>query len=138
MSSESNKEIVCRFINEYQTNKREEIADELIADDFFDHSALPGISPDKSGLKQLFNMLWNAFDGFRAEIYDQIAEGEKVTTRKTFFGTHTGEFMGIAATDRPIELGVIDILTIKNGQIAEHWCQVNLAGLIGQITGRYF
>ena len=58
----------------------------------------------------------------------------KCVTRKTFYGKHTGEFMGIGATNRPVELGVIDILRIKDGQLVEHWCQVDFAGLMNQIT----
>ena len=134
MSTETNKEIVRRFINEYQTKARENVADELIADDFVDHSALPGFTPDKKGLKDLFNMLRAAFHGFRAEIYEQIAEGDKVVTRKSFFGIHNGEFFGVAPTGRPIHIDVIDILTIKNGQIADHRCEVDLAGLMAQIN----
>lgn len=134
MSTQDNKEIVCRFINEYQTNKRVEIADELLADDFVDHSALPGFTPDKQGIINLFNMLWSAFDGFRAEIYDQVAEGDKVVTRKSFFGEHTGEFFGVPATGRPIHIDVIDILTVRDGQIWDHWCQVDFAGLMQQIS----
>jgi predicted ester cyclase len=134
MSVEANKAIVRRFIEKYQTNGREEIADELLADNFFDHSALPGFSPDREGVKELFKMLHGAFDGFRAEIFEQVAENDKVVTRKTFYGKHTGEFMGIGATNCPIELGVIDILRIKDGQLVEHWCQVDFAGLMNQIT----
>ena len=44
---EENKAIVCRFINEYQNDHREEAAEELIAADFYDHSALPIFTPDK-------------------------------------------------------------------------------------------
>jgi predicted ester cyclase len=106
----------------------------LLASDFIDHSALPGFTPDKEGVKQLFRVLRGAFGGFRAEIYYQLAEGDKVVTRKSFFGSHTGEFMGIASSGRPVEIGVIDILTIRNGQLAEHWCQVDLAGLMQQIS----
>lgn len=134
MSVEANKAVVRRFIEEYQTNGREDIAEELLADDFIDHSALPGFSPDREGVKQLFKMLRGAFGGFRAEIFEQVAENDKVVTRKTFYGKHTGEFMGIGATNRPIELGVIDILRIKDGQLVEHWCQVDFAGLMNQIT----
>jgi predicted ester cyclase len=134
MSAESNKRVVQRFVNEYQTNGREEIADELLAENFFDHSALPGFSPDKEGVKQLFKMLRGAFDEFRAEIFEQVAEADKVVTRKAFYGRHTGDFMGIGATNRPVEIAVIDILKIADGQIVEHWCQVDFAGLMHQIT----
>jgi predicted ester cyclase len=129
-----NKEIVLRFINEYQTGAREEVADELLAEDFVDYSALPGLTPDKEGVKNLFKMLRGAFSGFRAEVYEQVAEGDKVVTRKSFFGEHTGEFFGAAPTGRPIHIDVIDILTVKNGQLAEHWCQVDFAGLMQQIS----
>ena len=134
MSLEANKAVVRRFIEEYQTNGREDIAEELLAGDFIDHSALPGFPPDREGVKQLFKMLRGAFDGFRAEIFEQVAENDKVVTRKTFYGNHTGDFMGIPATMRPIEIGVIVILTIRDGQLVEHWCQVDFAGLMNQIT----
>ena len=134
MSTEENKLVVRRFIEEYQSNGREDVALELLADDFIDRSAFEGFSPDKNGVIQLFTVLRNAFSEFRAEIQDQVAEGDKVVTRKTFYGKHTGDFMGISPTNRPIEIGVIDILRVKNGQLAEHWCQLDFAGLMQQIT----
>lgn len=132
--SEENKAVVQRFINEYQTEGRMEVALELLADDFVDHSALPGFSPDKEGVINVIEMLRGAFDGLRVEIHDQVADDRKVVTRKTFRGTHTGEFFGVPPTNRPIEFGVIDILTVSNGQLKEHWCEVDFAGLMSQIN----
>jgi len=132
--SEANKAVVRRFINEYQTAGRIEVARELLADDFVDHSALPGFSPDKRGVINVIEMLRCAFGGLHVEIHDQVADDEKVVTRKTFRGTHTGEFFGVPPTGRPIEFGVIDILAVAGGQLKEHWCQVDFAGLMGQIT----
>lgn len=136
MSTEENKAVVQRFINEYQTGGHLEIARELLADDFVDHSALPGFSSDKEGVINVIEMLRSAFGGLRVEIHDQVADEEKVVTRKTFHGTHTGEFFGVPPTNRPIALGVIDILSVSNGQLKEHWCQVDFAGLMNQITGQ--
>ncbi len=115
--SEENKSIVQRFINEFQTNGREEIALEILAENFVDHSAIPPFTPDRNGVFQLFRMLRSAFSEFRAEIQDQLADGDKVVTRKTLHGVHTGEFFGIAATKNPIKLGVIDILRLKERSI---------------------
>lgn len=134
ISTAENKALVRHFINEFQTNGRETVARELLADNFVDHSAIPPFSPDKEGVIQLFTMLRGAFSEFRAEIFEQVAEDDKVATRKTFYGRHTGEFFGIPATDRPIQLGVIDILRVSEGRLVEHWCQVDLAGLMNQIT----
>jgi predicted ester cyclase len=55
------------------------------------------------------------------EIHDQIAEGDKVTTRKTITGTHTGPLMGIAPTNKLIRIEVIDIVKLRNGKYLEHW-----------------
>jgi predicted ester cyclase len=62
-----------------------------------------------------------------------LADGDLVATRKTFRGTHTGEFMGIPPTGRDIELGVIDIVRYRDGRIVEHWSQVDQLGLLQQL-----
>lgn len=134
MQTETNKTIVRRFIDEFQTDGREEVALEILAENFVDRSAIPPFSPDGNGVIQLFRMLRGAFSEFRAEIQDQFAEGDKVVTRKTFYGTHTGEFFGVPASDRPVQIGVIDILRLENGKFVEHWNQVDFAGLMRQIT----
>ncbi len=134
MIAEENKALVRCFVEEYQSTGNEDVALEILADNFVDHSAIPPFTPDRDGVLQLMRMLRNAFSEFRGEIHDQVAEGEKVVTRKTFYGNHTGEFFGILPTNRPIQLGVIDILRIANGKFVEHWCQVDLAGLMQQIT----
>lgn len=134
MSTETNKAIVQRFINEFQNAKREETALELLADNFIDRSPIGDFSPDKDGVIRMHAMLHQAFSGLNAEIHDQIAESDRVATRKTFRGTHSDEFMGVPATGRAVEIGVIDVLRLEGGQIIEHWCQVDFAGLMGQIT----
>ena len=133
MQSE-NKQIVQRFIKEFQNEGREEVALEILAETFVDHSTIPPFTPDRGGVIELFRSLRAAFSDFRAEIHDQIAENDKVVTRKTFHGTHTGEFFGIAPTMRAVEFGVIDILRLENGKFVEHRCEVDFAGLIRQIT----
>ena len=134
MSIETNKAVVQRFIREFQNEKKQETAVELLADNFIDRSPIGEFSPDKEGVIQMHAMLHSAFSDLKAEIHDQIGEDGRVATRKTFRGVHTGNFMGIPATGRPVEIGVIDILRIENGKIAEHWCQVDFAGLMGQLT----
>jgi steroid delta-isomerase-like uncharacterized protein len=68
----------------------------------------------------LFGYLRSAFPDLRVRIDEQVAEDRKVVTRKTFEGTHRGEFMGVPPTGRPIAWEVIDILTLKDGRISEH------------------
>jgi predicted ester cyclase len=66
-------------------------------------------------------------------IHDQIAEGDKVVTRKVFHGTHRGELMGIPPTGREVQIEVIDIVRVEGGQIVEHWNVVDRRGLLQQL-----
>jgi steroid delta-isomerase-like uncharacterized protein len=130
---EEDKTLVRRLVDEAQSRGNLEVVDEILAEDFVNHSAFPGFSPDREGVKQLFVALRAAFEDFHATIHQQVAEGGKVVTRKTFHGTHRGEFMGVPATGRQVEINVIDILYVEGGRITDHWTQVDLLGLMQQL-----
>jgi len=128
-----NKALVLRLIEEAQVRGNLAAVDEILADDFIDHSPFPGVPPTRDGVKMLFAGLRAAFPDLRVEVGEQIAEGEKVATRKTFRGTHRGDFMGIPATDRPVSFEVIDILTCRVGRITEHRVVFDQLGLLKQL-----
>lgn len=66
---------------------------------------------------------------------DQIlAEGDLVAARQTWTGTHDGEFAGVAATGRSVTFTSTAVLRIRGGMIAAAWDQVDVAGLMGQLT----
>ena len=46
------------------------------------------------------NVLRPAFPDLAVVIYEQVAEGDLVTTRKAITGTHTGPLLGIPPTGR--------------------------------------
>jgi predicted ester cyclase len=133
MSADQNKEIVRRFVDEYQTRASEAAFAELLDPDVLDHSRPPGIAPGAGGVRQQFDGFRAAFPDFRAEILDQVAEADKVVTYKVFHGTHEGELWGIPPTGRQVEIAVIDIVRIRDGRIAEHWNVVDQLGLMRQL-----
>ncbi len=126
-----NKAVVRRYVEEYQTGGREAVAAELVAADFIHHSgpAWTRTSTGREWATKFVTMLQAAFPDIESVIHDQIAEGDMVVTRKTFRGTHVGDFMGIPATGKPVVIDAIDILRIADGQLAEHWTLVDMLGL---------
>ncbi|HMF03374.1 MAG TPA: ester cyclase [Acidimicrobiia bacterium] len=128
-----NKAIVRRFVEEYQSQGDETVADEILADDFVDHSPFGPFPPDREGVKQLFAALRRAFSDLHAVVQDQAAEGDKVWTRKTFHGTNDGEFMGMPPTGKKVSFDVIDILRLRDRQFVEHWNVVDNLGLMQQL-----
>jgi steroid delta-isomerase-like uncharacterized protein len=133
MNEQRNKQVVRRFVDEYQTDASEQALAELLHPQVVDHSRPPGIAEGAEGVRQQFEGFRAAFPDFRATILDQIAEGDKVVTRKVFHGTHEGELMGIPATGRAVEIHLIDIVRIEDGRIVEHWNVVDLLGLMRQL-----
>lgn len=66
-------------------------------------------------------------------IEDEIAEGDRVTTRFTIHGTHQGELMGIPATGKQVNLGGIHIARVAGGKIVERWYESDMMGVMVQL-----
>ena len=119
---ERNKAVVIRFNKEVIERGSLIAFHELMAPDFVNRTAPAGVSSGADGMLHMLNdVLRPALPDLTVEIHDQIAEGDKVTTRKTLRGTHKGEFLGIAPTGRSVAIEVIDIVRVQDGRYAEHW-----------------
>jgi len=95
---------------------------DCVADDFVEHEEMPGLEPSKEGVKQLFNMYRAAFPDLRMEAEDVFASGDKVVARVRATGTHRGDFMGMPATGRSVDVQLIDIIRFGDDGLAhEHW-----------------
>jgi steroid delta-isomerase-like uncharacterized protein len=76
-----------------------------------------------------------AVPDLHAQVHDMLADGDKVVTRKTFHGTHTGEFIGLPATGNAISVDVIDIVRVRDGKFVEHWNVLDTLALMRQMGG---
>jgi steroid delta-isomerase-like uncharacterized protein len=130
---DANSNLVNRMIEEIQNRKNIELVDEIFAEDFLNHTPLQGISNDRVGMRQLFSMTYDAFPDGVVLVEDQVSSDNKVWTRKSFSGTHTGPLRGITATGSKVSYRVIDILKISDGKITEHWSLVDQLSLLRQI-----
>ena len=81
-------------------------------------------------MRKLFAALWAAFPDLQATIHDQVAEGDKVVTRKKLSGTHDGPFMGLRPTGNRVSFEVIEILRLAEGKVLERWCVVDQLALL--------
>jgi predicted ester cyclase len=50
-----------------------------------------------------------------------VAEGDTVSVRMTFTGTHEGDMHGVPPTGEEIEIQVMAMYRIEEGQLAEGW-----------------
>src|SRR5262245_18813841 len=114
------------------TRRRLHVLDELVAPAFVGHDPA-GAMIDCEGNRDPVLMFHHGFADLVVRIDDQVAENDRVTTRWTATGTHTGEFAGIAASWRAVTISGIDIHRLDGDQLVEHWEQLDLASLLAQI-----
>jgi predicted ester cyclase len=131
--TERNKAVVRRFIEEVQNKKDPAVFDELNGPDFVNLSAPPGVPSDREGGKMFLWSFFSAFPDSRWTIDEMIAEGDRVATKKTFTGTHTGDLGEIPPTGKSVTLQYVDILRLRDGKIVEHWLSMDQLSLLQQL-----
>jgi steroid delta-isomerase-like uncharacterized protein len=107
---------------------------DLLADDFVEHEQAPGLAPTKDGVRQFFAMYMAAFPDLRMEPQDVLPSGDKVVARITCTGTNQGDFMGMPATGKSVEVEAIDIIRFGDDGLAhEHWGVFDAMAMMQQL-----
>ena len=95
---------------------------------------MPGLEPSKEGVKQLFHMYRAAFPDLRMEAQDILASGDKVVARVRATGTQRGDFMGIPAAGKSVDVQLIDIIRFGDDGLAhEHWGVFDALAMMQQL-----
>jgi steroid delta-isomerase-like uncharacterized protein len=135
LSAEENKAAVRRFMEELFGGGKAELVDEVLDPDFVCHdpNSETGEIRGADTIKGEVGYFHNAFPDFFWRVDDQVAEGEKVTTRYTLGGTHQGEFFGVPGSGRRVEISGINIDRFEGGKLVEEWASYDLLGGMRQI-----
>ena len=133
MSTEQNKELCRRLYAAVSTGDFDAL-DQLVAPNFIEHEMVdPGLPAGREGMKTLFRMVRQAMPDMVMTVEDMVAEGERVAVRAVMSGTQTGEFMGIPASGKRVEMTVMDLHRIENNQFSEHWGVSDMLAFMTQI-----
>lgn len=133
MSEQSNKEVVKRLANEVFNDGDLALMHELLAEDFVDHSAMPGTPSGIEGYQGFVLMVRTAFPDFHFTLEDTITEGDRVVIRGSMNGTNSGPFMDMSATGKPAEWTGTHTFRLAKGKILEHWGNIDMFGLMKQL-----
>ena len=116
---------------------------DLINENYFDKdvAALATSGGDIIGLENFKNYYNNYLTGFSdAEftIVDIFGQGDKMVKHWNFKGTHDGEFFGVPATGKSVDISGTTLIKMKDGKIAAEKDYMDLLsfykqlGLLGQ------
>ena len=91
----------------------------------------------KSQILAQFKVWHTAFPDMKADVTNQLTEGDQVLTECTFRGTHTGPLAGAMGTTPPTgkhtELSVAIVNWFRNGKVQRERTYFDLAGLMTQL-----
>ena len=107
---------------------------ELLAEGFIEHEALPGLAPTRDGVMEFFRGYLAAFPNLHMDAVDIIASGDKAVARVKASGTQNGEFMGMPASGKSIEVQLIDVMRFDDaGLVCEHWGVMDMLSMLQQL-----
>ena len=123
MSIEKNKTIVTRLWEEVWNQNELRVCNEIFDPDYARHES------------EWVPVVRSAFPDTHITVEDMIAEADKVVTRYVFTGTHLGDFWGIPATGKPVEIKGIWIHRLENNRIFEgrDWGLMDIYGMMKQL-----
>ena len=131
--SEKNKALTARIVQEIWNEGNLELADEIIAPDYADKVAGDGSPIGPEGFKQAVAGIKSAFPDFTITIDDMISENDKVALVWTFQGTHKGELLGIAPTNKKVDFGGVYLYKFRDGKLLERSGKRDMFNLMKQL-----
>ena len=133
MSTEDNKSLVRRYLDEVWQKGNVMAADEFLAPNYRRYLSPTAAPLDVAGQKQRLAGFRAAFPDIQITLEDIFAEGDRVAFRSTMRGTHQGAFLGLAPTGRAVTVSLVDVMRVENGRLVEHWGGPDLLNLAQQL-----
>ena len=123
---------VQRLVNAYNGRSLDEF-DDLLTDDVVlvrDEEKAHG----RDEFKAVLARLQRAFPDIQYRVDDVIvAGGDRIALRWEARGTHRGEYLGVAATGRPVSYTGVTIYELRDGRVARIWVAADLLSLLRRL-----
>lgn len=135
MTESDHKPILRRYLQEVWNEANPSAVTRFAAPDFRRHQSALGEPLDTEGQISRIRGFQAAFPDVTITVEDVVAQGDLIAFRSVMRGTHQGEFMGIPATGRTIEVGLLDLIRVEDGRFAEQWGGPDILDLLRQLGG---
>lgn len=132
MSAASPQAVVRRLIEEVINGQDYGLLPELLHEEYVFRTPGEELS-GAAALQALFSSYREAFSDLAVGIDDMFGSDDRVATTFTLTGTHTGPFMGLPATGRPVAVDGIVLSRVREGRIIDEWELIDVAGLVEQL-----
>jgi len=129
VTPEEHKAIARRFFEEVWNQQKLDAIEDIFAETV----VLNGQPVARGAFRQIVATRRAAFPDIQVTVEEQVAEADKVSTRRTWQATHQGPYRGIAATGKRVKWTQISIVRFVGGRIVEDWAVADELGLLQQL-----
>jgi len=134
MSAEVNAAAYRRWFDEGCSQGNVDLADDMYSPEYVTHSVGPDFAPTRDGLKLFIRALRQGMPDLQCPVEEVVAEDDRVGGRFSLQGTHAGTLLGIPATGKRVNVGVMVIARFDAvGKWVEDWTSWDQLGLLQQI-----
>jgi predicted ester cyclase len=127
----SNRDIARAFFAE-QDRLRGSLAPALCHPQY--QAFLAGNPPmDRAGHEQLLLGFYAGIPDAQHTVDEVFADGDSVAVRFTIRGTHTGNFFGIPASNRPVSVVANILMQVRDGRVVRLHGVFDEAGMLRQM-----
>lgn len=109
------------------------IGEDFFSPDFVDHDPAPGQPAGGAGLGWYWEQFGRSFSDVDQRIVHTVATPEHVIVAVEVSGTHTGEYLGHAATGRRFTARGVQIARFADGRMVERWGSTDQLGILQQL-----
>lgn len=134
MSTEKSKELIARMYQAMNENRVGVMA-EFWTEDMVWHGpagigVMHGVEEFEAKVRQ---PMIQAIPDKVGEDQIRIAEGDYVAATGYQKATHTGDWLGIPASGKQIELRYMDFWRVEGDKLAENWVLIDIFGFLEQV-----
>jgi steroid delta-isomerase-like uncharacterized protein len=139
MSSDANKQLIQRLMDEGHNRQDADAAAAFYTEDASNHLRIVG----RAGMQAVFETLYTVFPDFHYHIEECTAEGDRVVCKVTMTGTHLGQpkmreafsgmLNGVPPTGKAVRVLQFHSFDIRDGRIAAHAAVRDDMGMLLQL-----
>jgi steroid delta-isomerase-like uncharacterized protein len=134
---QQNIALATRWFNEVWNQRRTDTVYELMAPDGVGTGQdLPGVTiTSHADFIALHRRMLDAFAEFNLTAEDIFAAGDKVVVRWSCVAKHTGDSLGVPATNKTVKFSGISIQQYNDGKLTRGWDNWDQLALQQQLAG---
>lgn len=128
--------LIHQWFEEVWNQKNESAVDRMLAPDGVGHGLTDAEGNEIVGpesFKRFHRAFVSAYPDLQVVVEDTVTEGDKIAARCRVRGSHSGDGMGMAATDQPVDFTGMIIVRVKDGKIVEAWNEFNFMQMYTQL-----